>query len=81
MFDTAKHDLDNLLQKDRLQADGDKDKRYGDKDGCIRKTEYNDFLIDLRGERKITMGVRDVSYEERPDKKLRKKVGTRSGHR
>ena len=73
LFDIARKDLEEILRKDRLLAADDKDDRYRVKEGYTRKMEDITFLLDQRTERKMIMGARDKSYEERLDKNLKKR--------
>ena len=49
------------------------DKTCVNMDGYTRKTEYLQFLLDQKGERKMFMGNRDPSYEERVNSSILKK--------
>ena len=79
LFDIPCKDLEEMLSKDRLLAADDEDTRYRVKDGYTRKTEDLVFLADQRGERKMTLGMRDLSYEERRDKNQEKKTAKLGG--
>ena len=73
LFDIACKDLDQMLVKDRLLAADDKDNRYMAKEGYTRKVEDLAFLEDQRGARKMIMGMRDSSFEERLNQNLKKR--------
>ena len=65
LFDIAAQDLESLIEKDRLLGMDDDCPLYRAGGGYTRKQEDLEFLTDQRGERKMTMGERDVSYETR----------------
>ena len=48
--------------------------KYRIKEGYTRKTEDFAFLEDQRGERKMVMGMKDTSYEERVETNLESKL-------
>ena len=60
---------------------------YREKEGYTRKTEDLHFLNDQRGDRKMVMGQRDLTYEQRLEnsilkkrKKLEMEEEVRQGH-
>ena len=76
LFDVATPNLEDILQKSRILGNDDECTRYSSKDGYTRKTEDISFLIDQRGERKMVMGLRDTSYEERVDKNTQRNINS-----
>ena len=82
LFDVAAPDLEEKLTKSRILDKDDSCTKYRQKSGYTRKTEDLSFLIDQRGERKMVMSVRDVTFEERidsnRDRKEREKCGEKT---
>ena len=74
LFDIAAPDLEDEIQKSRILGNDDECTRYRVKEGYTRKTEDLSFLIDQRGERKMVMGMKDTSYEERVETNLQRKL-------
>ena len=68
LFDIATPGLEDILKKNRLLKNDDDCPDYRIEEGYTRSCEDINFLIDQRGERKMTMGSRDQSYEERVNK-------------
>ena len=77
LFGIANPGLEDILQKDRLLDKDDKCTKYRADEVYTRNTEDIAFLLDQRGERKMVMGVKDVSYECRKDMCIKKKIGTK----
>ena len=73
LFDIATPGLEDILQQSRLLGNDDECSLYRAETGYTRKVEDVAFLIDQRTERKMTMGLRDPTYEKRLDKSLQKK--------
>ena len=65
LFDIATPNLEDLLNESRLLGNDDSCSRYKKDEGYTRKTEDLSFLRDQRGERRMIMGTRDATYEER----------------
>ena len=74
LFDISAPDLEDIITKSRLLGNDDECTRYRIREGYTRKTEDVSFLIDQRGERKMVMGAKDTSYEERLETNLQKKL-------
>ena len=73
LFDVATPGLEDMLNKDRILGKDDDCTLYREKEGYTRKIEDVKFLQDQRGERKMFMGERDQSYEDRVDTSIIKK--------
>ena len=73
LFDVAAPDLEEALKKDRILGKDDDCTVYREKEGYTRKTEDLHFLNDQRGERKMVMGQRDPTYEQRVENSILKK--------
>ena len=73
LFDIAAPDLEEALKKDRILGKDDDCTVYREKEGYTRKTEDLHFLNDQRGERKMVMGQRDPTYEQRVENSILKK--------
>lgn len=87
LFDIAAPDLEEALSKDRILGKDDACTVYREKEGYTRKTEDLHFLNDQRGDRKMVMGQRDLTYEQRLEnsilkkrKKLEMEEEVRQGH-
>ena len=79
LFDIAAQNLDDILKKDRLLGNDDENPLYRSEEGYTRKTEDIAFLEDQRGDRKMVMGEKDVTFETRKDASNRKKLGKAGG--
>ena len=65
LFDIATPNLEDILAKSRILNTDDQCTRYRQEAGYTRKTEDLTFLLDQRSERKMVMGGRDTSFEDR----------------
>ena len=79
LFDIATPNLEDILTKSRLLSTDDEDTRYRQDTGYTRKTEDLSFLLDQRSERKMVMGHRDTSYEERVEANKARKSAVSGG--
>ena len=75
LFDIVALDLEEILRKDRVLRNDDECPLYRIKEGYTRKTEDFSFLADQRGERKMEMAERDISFEARKDLNMKRSSG------
>ena len=73
LFDIATPGLEEMLEKDRMLGKDDNCNLYREEIGHTRKTEDLMFLTDQRGDRKMVMGDRDTTYEERLESSIKKR--------
>ena len=73
LFDIATPGLEEILKQDRFLDKDDDCTLYREEEGYTRKLEDVQFLLDQRGERKMVMGDRFPSYENRVDASSLKK--------
>ena len=73
LFDIATPGLEEILKQDRFLDNDDDCTLYRKEEGYTRKMEDVIFLLDQRGERKMMMGDRDPTYENRVDASILKK--------
>ena len=79
LFDIAALDLEEIPRKDRVLGNDDECPLYRIKEGYTRKTEDFSFLADQRGERKMEMAERDISFEARKDLNIKRSSGETGG--
>ena len=79
LFDIAALDLEEILRKDRVLGNDDECPLYRIKEGYTRRTEDFAFLADQRGERKMEMAERDISFEARKDLNMQRSSGKTGG--
>ena len=73
LFDIAALDIEEALKKDRILGKDDDCTLYRESEGYTRRTEDLQFLNDQRGERKMIMGQRDPTYEQRVENSVIRK--------